>query len=354
MGIIAPGTVTCFRGTDAMWHQQVLDACPSLTGGHLPPRWARSGHVQNALTVFRSDFAPAVDWDREDRLTMADGGTVSVQWLGTEAAPGTPVLVVLHTICGSGAALRRFLRSMQRQLGWVIAACNRRGHAGLELTAPQINTMGSTADLRRQIEAIEAQRPGATLYGVGVSAGSGLLVRYLGEEGAQAKLRAGVAVCPAYDIEDAFRYVDRRYDVYLTRSLKRFFLERHRERLQHVEGYSECAAARSLAEFQDRIYGLAGYTSRDAYYDGSNPMRVAREMRVPVLVINAKDDPVCVERNLHEQLDALQCLPRVTVALTRHGGHCGFHEGAGARANWADQAIAEYLRLVHRNTLSST
>jgi len=344
---MAHATVTHFHGTDLDWHRHVLDTCPALSLAYVPPLWARSGHVQNALAVYRSDFAPPVAWDREDRLTMPDGGTVSVQWLGTEAAPGTPVLVVLHTICGSANALRRFLQTMHRELGWVIAACNRRGHADLPLTAPQLNTMGSTADLRRQIERIQEQRPGSPLYGVGVSAGSGLLVRYLGEEGSHSQFSGGVAVCPAYDIREAFRRVERRYDAYLTRSLKRFFLQQYREQLKDVAGFAACAAARSIGEFHDNLYGLAGYADKDAYYAGSNAMVVARGMKIPVLVINAKDDPVCVERNLHEQLDALTSLARVTVALTRHGGHCGFYEGMRARDSWADRLIVQYLRTVH-------
>ena len=342
-----PATVAHFCGGDREWQAAVLAACPSLRSEYLPPRWARSGHVQNVLAVLRTDYAPAVAWDAEDRLVMEDGGTVSVQWLGTDAPAGTPVLVALHTICGSGEALRRFLVAMHRRLGWVVAACNRRGHGDLPLTAPQVNTMGSTQDFRSQLAHIEARRPGAPLYGVGVSAGSGLIVRYLGEEGARSRLRAGVAVCPAYDIEHAFRYVDRLYDRYLTRALVRFFAERFRSELVGAPGYAECVAARSLGEFHDHLYGLAGYADAASYYAGSNPMKVALGMKVPLLVLNAQDDPVCVERNVHEQLAALQSLPRVTVALSRHGGHCGFFHGPRARDNWADDVIAEYLAAAH-------
>lgn len=340
-------TVTCFHGTDTDWHGRVMDRCPSLGEDYLPQLWARSGHVQNLLAVLRSDYAPAVEWDREDRLTMPDGGTVSVQWLGTDAPAGTPVLVAMHTICGSGEALRRFLRAMHDRLGWVIAACNRRGHADLPLTAPQVNTMGSTDDLRRQIAMIEERRPGAPLYGVGVSAGSGLIVRYLGEEGTRSKLRAGVAVCPAYDIAKAFHYVDRFYDRYLTRALLRFFVEPHRDKLGSLPSFDACARATSMAEFHDHLWSLAGFDSPEDYYTRSNPMTVARDIEVPLLVLNTQDDPVCVARNLHEQLDTLQHLSRVTVALTKHGGHCGFFEGGRVRANWADRAIAEYLQVVH-------
>lgn len=338
----------CYGGRDHAWHAAVLAGCPTLRAGFGPPSWARNGHVQNLLTVLRGDDVPAARWECDERLIMADGGTVSVQWQGLETPPDTPVLVALHTITGSADGLRRFIHAVRAELGWVVAACNRRGHAGLPLSAPQINTMGSTADFRRQLAAIEARRPGAALYGVGVSAGSGLLVRYLGEEGAAARLRAAVALCPAYDVRDAFQYVHRAYDAYMTRKVVDFFVRRHRGALGRLDGYEACAAASSLAAFHDRLYPLAGFPDREAYYRASNPMEVAGDLAVPLLVINAADDPVCAAENVHRHLDAMRRLGRPTMVLTRRGGHCGFFDGARAGGCWSDRVIAEYLRAVHR------
>lgn len=340
--------IACYSGSDRAWHGEMLGRCPSLRAGFAPSAWVRNTHIQTLLTVVRSDGAPPLPWDKEERLTMPDGGTVSIQWFGLAAAEQTPVLVVLHTITGSGDGLRRFIAAIHARLGWVVAACNRRGHAGLELTAPQINTMGATDDLRRQLLAIQARRPAAPLYGVGVSAGSGLLVRYLGEEGERSRLRAAVALCPAYDIRDAFRYVHRGYDRYLTRKMVEFFLRRNRDALGHVDGYDHCGASTTMAEFHDRLHPLAGFETREAYYLGSNPMDVAGNVAVPVLVINAADDPVCVERNVHRHLNELQQLPRMSLALTRSGGHCGFFGTLRTADSWSDCAIAEYLDATHR------
>ena len=340
-------TITCHSGRDHEWHAAVVARCPSICGGFAPSFLVRNAHVQNVLTMVRGDNARPMTWDVHERLTMPDGGTVSIQWLGLDAPQDTPVLVMLHTITGSGDGLRRTIAAIRARLGWVVAACNRRGHAGLELTAPRINTMGATDDLRRQIVAIESRRPGAGLYGLGVSAGSGLLVRYLGEEGERSRLRSAVALCPAYDLRDAFRYTHPTYDRYLTRKIVRFFLRRNEAALGHVDGYDDCAAAKTMADFHDRLYPLAGFESREAFYLGSNPMEVARDVTVPVLVINSGDDPVCVERNVHAHLRAMQQLRRMTLAVTRRGGHCGFFEGFRTTDSWADRATAEYLVAAH-------
>ncbi len=340
-------SIACYSGRDRDWHGEVLSRCPSLREGFEPAFWIRNTHVQNVLTVVRGDNARPLTWDRTEKLTMPDGGTVSIQWLGLDAPADTPVLVVLHTITGSGDGLRRAISAIRVRLGWVVAACNRRGHAGLELTAPRINTMGATDDLRAQIEAIESRRPTAPLYGLGVSAGSGLLVRYLGEERERARLRSAVALCPAYDLRDAFRYAHRTYDRYLTRKMIEFFLRRNKRALSHIDGYDDCVATTTMADFHDRLFPLAGFDSREAYYLGSNPMEVARDVTVPVLVVNAADDPVCVERNVNRHLSDMQKLPRMTLAVTRRGGHCGFFEGLRSVDSWADRATAEYLDATH-------
>lgn len=348
MKLLANDSVSCYGGRDEGWNEAILASCSSLRTGCRPATWARNAHVQNLLTVTHDGLASIPPWDLDERLVMADGGTVSIQWLGLAAPPDTPVVVVLHTICGSGDALRRLVTSLHRRLGWVVAACNRRGHAGLPLTAPQINTMGSTADFRVQLDAIVARRPDAALYGIGVSAGSGLLVRYLGEERDRARLRAGVALCPAYDVPDAFAFVHPHYDAYLTRKLIAFFLEPHRSMLGAVAGFDEGLRASSILEFHRQVFPLAGYDSLAAYYRGSDPMAVALDITHPILVINAIDDPVCVEANVHRHLDAMQTLPRMTLAVTRYGSHCGFFDRPLAGSSWSERAIAEYLRAAHR------
>ncbi|MEM7160461.1 MAG: alpha/beta fold hydrolase [Myxococcota bacterium] len=295
----------------------------------------------------RESRAPALRWDDDQHLRMDDGGTVSVQWLGLDAPPDTPVIVVLPTIMGSGDDLWRTIAALRRNTGgWIVAVCNRRGHAALPLTAPRVNTMGSTADLGRQLEAIEARRPGVPLYGIGISAGSGLLVRYLGEAGADSKLRAGISHCPGYDISRAFDLVHPVYDRIMTGRLIEYFIRRHQSVWAGVRGVEYCSRARTMSEYHHRQYVLSGHEDKADYYRHSNPMEVADGIEVPLLVINAEDDPVCARDNVYAEMDRMQQRPRLTLALTKRGGHCGFFDGTWARRSWSDRLWVEYLRAV--------
>ena len=80
------------------------------------------------------------------------------------------------------------VRDLNQYTGWRIALCLRRGHAGLPMPVPQI-LFGSTSDLKNNLTIFKSLFPASDLYAVGSSAGTGLLVRYLGEQGEDTPLK---------------------------------------------------------------------------------------------------------------------------------------------------------------------
>ena len=329
--------------------ERILAGCPSLRGRFWPTPWCFNRHLQLALMALRDAREAPLGFDHTLRLRLPDGGTVSLEWAGLEgSAPAdpTPVLIVLPTICGDGRALRRFVRAMRTRLGWRVVVLNRRGHGDLPLTTPRFNTLGSTDDLREQLRHVRGLAPSSPLYAVGLSAGSGLLVRYLGEEGERTPLTAAVALCPGYDTARAFVRVHPVYDRYLTGMLRDYFLRRHSGTLGSAAGYVETLAARSLAAFHDRGFRLAGFSSAAEYHHYTNPMVVARGVRVPLLVLNAADDPVCVVENVRENVAVVDAVAESIIVLTARGSHCAFFEGVLRPASWADRVIADYLAAV--------
>lgn len=64
---------------------------------------------------------------------------------------------------------------------------------------------GSTSDLKEQLNHIQSLFPASDLYAVGSSAGTGLLVRYLGEQGEDTPFKAAFAMCPGYNTEIGFK-----------------------------------------------------------------------------------------------------------------------------------------------------
>lgn len=333
---------------------RVIARCPTLTRPYRPPWWSSNRHLQLALLAWRDSRTPALAYDHTETLVLDDGGTVSLDWLGLDdptldAATldaATPTVVVLPTICGDGQSMRRIVRSLRARLGWRVVVCNRRGHGMLPLTAPRFSTLGATDDVRRQLERIRERVPGSPLYGLGVSAGSGLLVRYLGEEGAHTPLAAAIAYCPGYDTTRALHRVHRLYDGYLLRGIRRHFVERHAAHLTACAGYADLVASRTVGEFHDRQYGCAGFASTAEYHARTNPMAVADDVAIPLLILNAADDPVCVLTNVDEHRGLFARVPESMLVLTARGSHCAFLEGHRRPRSWAHRMIAEYFAAV--------
>ena len=133
---------------------------------------------------------------------MEDGGTVTIDYADCpEEMPETaPIVIFLHTITGSAKETGYFMRYAVRR-GWRTCVFNRsasrppsffasqsytdsirRGHAGLLLTSPCFNVMGEASDTAAQVEAVRKRFPNSSFLAmVGISAGSGLLVTYLGK-----------------------------------------------------------------------------------------------------------------------------------------------------------------------------
>ena len=89
--------------------------------------------------------------------------------------------------------------------GWRSCVLNRRGHAGLNLTSPHFNIVGCPEDTKAGVKVVSERYPGTFLALVGVSAGCGSLMSYLGSQADSTPVSVAVALCPAYDIERAFR-----------------------------------------------------------------------------------------------------------------------------------------------------
>jgi hypothetical protein len=333
-----------FAETPLLAH--LLARCPALRTPYRPPWWAFNRHLQLALLAWRDARTPPLRYDATELLTLADGGTVSLDWLGRDDPAPTPTIVVLPTICGDGQTMRRTVAGLRRRLGWRVVVCNRRGHGDLPLSAPRFSTLGSTDDVRAQLAHIRAALPGSPLYGLGVSAGSGLLVRYLGEEGARTPLRAAVAHCPGYDTTRAFHRIHRLYDRYLIGSVRRYFLERHAATLAAVSGWDAIMASRTVGELHDLQHPFAGFATTADYHRSTNPMVVADAVGIPLLILNASDDPVCTIANVDEHRGLFDRVPDSVLVLTARGSHCAFLEGHWRPRSWAHRLIAEYFAAV--------
>lgn len=205
---------------------QILAYLPQLRQKYRPTPWLSNPHAHLLYFDLIKKKQTQFEYDRIDHCQMPDGGVTAIAWYGLHLPKETPIIIVLHTITGSPKTMAELVRDLYVQTGWKIALCLRRGHAALPLTVPKVSLFGFTEDLRIQLNNIQEMFPDAPLYAVGSSAGTGLLVRYLGEEGSTTPLRAAFALCPGYNTEESFSRVHPFYSKFMTKNCLKHFLNR--------------------------------------------------------------------------------------------------------------------------------
>ncbi|WP_108973888.1 alpha/beta fold hydrolase [Leptospira ryugenii] len=326
------------------WNDVWIPSLARLHRVYRPFFFAYNRHLMIFAYLWKERFSRRIAF-QEEILQMKDGGTVGLSWYGlenAEAFPETPIVVVLHTITGDAEDLRLTVSRIRERLNATVVVCIRRGHGNLPLTKPSINTMGSTLDLQEQIKHIRNKFPKAPLLGLGISAGSGLLARYLGESGKKCAFSAAMAISPAYDIEKAFPRVHPTYSRLMALRLRQYFLKRHETILKDKYGFGILDSAKTIHEFQDNLYHIADHPDRNSYYRDHNPIHVIGEVDVPLLILNAEDDPVCVKENVEENLHWFDRLPKTILVKLKRGSHIAFLEGLSAKS-WSDELICDYF-----------
>jgi len=329
-------------------NRELVAALPVLHADFRPTPWLFNAHAQLIFYSLRKVSQQRRQrrsplYDHRETLTMRDGGLTALYWCGHDLPAETPTIVVLHTITGSPDSMAELVRDLRIGTGWRVVLCLRRGHADLPLVTPRMHLFGCTDDLREQLDVIRTRFPDSPLYAVGSSAGSGLLVRYLGEVGEAAPFRASVAYCPGYDTDKGLDGVHPRYSRMMAKKLLRQFITPNLPRLAHLRTLPRLQAAEDLASLHRALYELAGHDDYAAYDRASNPMRVFERIRVPLLVLNAEDDPVCRIGNVDPWLDTLRAMPNVILVTTAEGSHCAHYEGWAARS-WSARLMTDYFR----------
>ncbi len=329
-------------------NKTLIQRIAQLQQAYRPTFWLTNTHLQLMVLELKKKLGKPLIYDHIETLSMSDGGHTALAWYGYHLAATTPTIVILHTLTGSPTSMQDMVKDLHEQTGWRIVVAVRRGHAQLDFNPPRFNIFGSTQDLKQQLAHIEQLFPQSPLYAVGSSAGSGLLIRYLGEEKDNSRFKASFAFCPGYNIDEGFKYCHPFYSKYMAKKLIKTFITPHQNKLQHLSTFKYLNTAKDLLSFHQKVYEFSGYASYQDYSDATNPMKVFKQMTCPVMVLNAYDDPVCNIQNAEPYVADIQQMPNIILVKTRKGSHCAYPQGWQAKS-WAHQLMAEYFQAIHKN-----
>ena len=256
-------------------------------------------------------------------------------------------VVIVHGLEGSSDS--RYVigtGSKAWQRGWNVVRMNMRNCGGTEQLGPTLYNSGMSDDVGVVAETLIRDEGLQKLAFTGFSMGGNLVLKLLGEWGAQAprQVKAGVGVSPAMDLAasaDALHdRANRLYEWRFLRGLKRR-IERKAALYPGRYDISYLQGLGSIRDFDDQITArYCGFRDAQDYYTRASAAQVLDRIAVPSLILHADDDPFI--RVLPETREKLQQNPQITYLETEHGGHCAFlAEPNGYDGRWAErQAIA--------------
>jgi predicted alpha/beta-fold hydrolase len=200
--------------------------------------------------------------------------------------------------------------------------------------APRSYHSGETTDLEFVIERLRRERPHAPLIVAGVSLGANVLLEWLDEQGGAAvgRVHAAVAVSTPFDLARSSAHIDRGfarlYAWNFLRSLKAKAIAKIRQH-PRIADPARVEGADSLWDFDDAFTSVVhGFVDAADYYFRASSIRYLAGIRVPTLLLSARDDPFHPPQVLDDVARLAAANPALLLEITAHGGHGGFVEGS--------------------------
>jgi predicted alpha/beta-fold hydrolase len=316
------------------------------------PAWLPGGNLQTiwpALFAARHAGTPAAL--TRERWHTPDGDFIDVDFGAAPAAP-TVALVLFHGLEGSSSShYAQAFAAAAAARGWAFALPLFRGCRGELNLAPRAYHSGDHEEIDWILGRLRL-RFGRPPFAVGVSLGGNALLRWAGEaEAAAARVVAAVAaVSSPLDLAAAGAAIDRGFN---RLAYARMFLATMKPKAlakwqQHPGLFDRerLRAARTIFEFDDVFTApLHGFAGTADYWRRASAKPHLGRIRVPALALNARNDPFVPAASLPRAQDAG---PQLTLWQPRHGGHCGFPDGAfpghvmtmpGAVCDWFAQHV---------------
>ena len=316
------------------------------------PAWLPGGHSQTIWSAVcarkRHHASQAL---QRERWHTPDGDFMDVDHQAASARH-RPMLVLFHGLEGSSAS-----HYAQAFADWAaeqdvhLAIPHFRGCSGQMNLAPRAYHSGDHAEIDWVIKRLRAehrQQGGTTLLAAGVSLGGNALMRWAAEHGQQAKqaVDALASICSPLDLalsgaaigQGLNRYI---YTPMFLKSMKPKALAKWAQ-FPGLFDKQAMLKASNLYEF-DNVFTapLHGFKNTQDYWARASAKPLMRDIRIPALALNARNDPFVPAHSLPQAKDVSSS---VTLWQPDQGGHVGFPRGAWpGHVRWMPDAVGSWL-----------
>jgi uncharacterized protein len=313
-----------------------------------PHALVRNGH---AMTI------AAVYWPRRFALPQAEARLFRVaedsqllaacHWQEGKRKD-VPVIAIVHGLegsCDSNYVLGIAEKVYQR--GFHVVRLNQRNCGGSEKFTPTLYNSGMSEDYRAVFEELAEGDGFSQIFFAGYSMGGNLVTKMAGEYGnaAPRALRGVCTICPALDLAACADALDKRENYFYQRHFVSGLMARYARKaalFPKIYSRNGFGKIRSVRGFDDAITAPCfGYRDAQEYYDAAGARKVVAQVRVPMLMITAQDDPFVPYESFLAALVTEN--PVIRFVAPERGGHCAFiSKHGGAERFWAEARVVDF------------
>ena len=316
---------------------------PILQSTYKPSRIWQNPHVS---TIYPSAFRKVngVNYTRE-RLELSDGDFLDLDW-SKSSENNNKLAIFTHGFLGNSTrpyllgGVKAFNSANYDALAW-----NHRGLGGENNRFEKITTHGSSDELEAIINYILSKKQYSEVILVGYSKGGNISMKYAGEKSVNipSEIKKIIAISSPTDLQGSVDVMGK----------KGFYTERFKTKLlKFLNNRSELIDSQVLREISKMKYldditdnyiaPLHNFKDGRDYYEQCAAMNVIDKIRVPTLILNAKNDPVLSESCA--MLDVAKTSDYIFSELPNYGGHCGFYQPNYDGLYWGDKRMIEFVK----------
>ena len=282
----------------------------------------QNGHISTIYSGIIRKLGPP-DYQRE-RLELPDGDFLL---LDKKTQDKKRAVLLCHGLEGNSrknynnACANFFIERDYSVFAW-----NNRSCGGEMNLLPQLYHHASIEELEFVIHHL-IKKGFSELFLVGFSLGGDQVLNYLGRCDPPSEIKAAVAISAPFQLRSSAQKLQEGWSkIYFTRFIRKIKSKIAFKVLQFPDSVPG-EAAKFIRNFDDVVNRFiipvhGGYSDLDDYYLKASPGNIVDGIKVPVLVINAYDDPILGKDD--HPIEMAKNHKYLFLETPRHGGHCAF------------------------------
>eukprot|EP01084_Bolivina_argentea_P193926 332688_1 len=377
-------------------NKKIIKKCKSMHRYYWPLFLFHNAYFQLIIGFIIGKIYPIIFKPKYKReiFTLSDGQKIGLDWIYPKnmnsIKDNMPICVALYGVAGDNRSftIYKYCSYITSKLNYYSVVLGRRGHeVDIPLTIPKMTIFGGQNDIHSVLLYLNDKYPNNPLILIGDSAGTGFWVRYMGDLGlcinnkykeihnkSSSKLiikhyknatkihdqiLCSILICPGYDTATALFNINWFFRKVLLFLMKKTFISNHYNILinNNKEIVNRCNTSNSCIEFFREFSGssLSGYESYNHFLIETNPIETVKYIQIPLLTINARDDPICTNICLDEWkwiFSDQQFCKNGILLETKYGSHSIFLSMFGGF--YLDDIILQYLQTMYQTYINQS